>query len=193
MGAMIIGMITGTVAMFVIFVSMVVCGVVLALIAHKLKMNAFWWGIAGFLLNYYTVIVFVITVIVIHTRKCPSCKAKVKADESFCSSCGGEIKRIDDKRVVKTYLKVVAIGFIVLNILGAIWLIDVEGLAMGIFPWKESLIFSAALGIAGYIFAKRKNKNKWIFTLSGIAIPWAECAFIWLLNYVINVLNVFNL
>ncbi len=83
MGTMIIGMITGTVAMFVMFVEMVVCGTVLAIVAHRLKMNPLWWGIAGFLLNVYAVVVFVITVIVIHTRKCPSCKAKVKAGESI--------------------------------------------------------------------------------------------------------------
>ena len=189
MGAMIIGMITGTVAMFLLFVEMVVCGTVLAIVAHKLKMNAFWWGIAGFLLNVYAVVVFVITVIVIRTKKCPECKAKVKADESFCPACGKEIKTIDDKKIVKSVLKIVATVMVVVGIMGAFWVDTSTYSEADGFPWQDLLVYSAIMGAVGY-FLSRKSKHKWVFTLLGVAIPWVELAVFELLDYLINTLGV---
>ncbi|MBQ8227410.1 MAG: zinc ribbon domain-containing protein [Clostridia bacterium] len=190
MGAMIIGMITGTVAMFLLFVEMVVCGVVLALIAHKLKMNAFWWGIAGFLLNVYAVVVFVITAIKIRTKKCPECKIKVKPGESICPSCGKEIKIIDDKKIAKSFLKIVATVMAVGSIMGGIWVSISTYFEANDLPWQVLLFYSAILGAVGcFLSRKRNNKCKWAFTLLGIAIPWVELAVFELLDYVINTLG----
>lgn len=118
MGAMIIGMITGGIAM-AWFIAITFLYVVIVFIdAYRHKMKAVLWAAIALLFNFWSLPVYVYVRIKIATLKCPSCGGKVSNDKNFCSCCGTEIKKVDDGAIAKKFLKYVLIGWAVFSVIG---------------------------------------------------------------------------
>lgn len=125
MGAMLIGMATGVVAMgfSAIFIGfLIVSKIIIALVifadARRQKMEASRWAVTGLFLDFWIIPVYIIAKRKMTLLKCTVCHKQIERDASFCSSCGTPVKAFDDGAFLKkSLLCVVAIlfGVIVTN------------------------------------------------------------------------------
>lgn len=104
MGAMLIGMATGFAAMFFVVVIQIIIALVLFIDARRHKMNALSWAVAGFLLNFWTVAVYIGVRIRMCFLKCPQCGAKIKASADYCPECYKLFKKFDDGAIAKKFI-----------------------------------------------------------------------------------------
>lgn len=121
MGAMLVGMVTGFMMWVGIIIEKIIIAIILFIAARYLKMSAFKWGIVGLLLDFWTVLFFVITVIRLKFKKCKSCGTRVGNIDGFCPNCGEETRKTDDGQIVAKFVLYVIIGFAAFFVLGGIY------------------------------------------------------------------------
>lgn len=131
MGAMLVGMATGLMAMFFIAVEKIIIAVALFVIAHRQGMNAVKWAVAGFLLDFWTILVYIIVRIKIANLKCASCGEKVGKNAEFCPNCGERVKKIDDGEIAKKFVLYVCLIMVIIVVADVIWTM--------IFSWVNSV------------------------------------------------------
>ena len=115
LGAMLIGMIGGGIAMFCIALMIIVDAVIIFIDAHRHGMNAVAWLIMALLFNLYSLPFYIYARIKVATLKCPSCGTKVNNKDNFCPACGAQAPKFDDRAFAEKVMKVVLLivaGFI---------------------------------------------------------------------------------
>lgn len=118
MGAMIVGMITGGIAMAWFITITVIYVAIVFIDAYRHKMKAVLWAVVALIFNFWSLPVYIFVRIKIATLKCSSCGIRVGNGKNFCSECGTEIKKIDDGAIAKKFIKYVLIGWAVLSVIG---------------------------------------------------------------------------
>lgn len=121
MGAMLVGMITGGIAMAWFIAVTFIYTVIIFIDAYRHKMKAVIWAVIALLFNFWSLPVYIYVRIKIATLKCPSCGLKAGNSQNFCIGCGTEIKKIDDGAIAKKFIKYVLIGWAVISVIGVIY------------------------------------------------------------------------
>ncbi len=121
MFAMLVGMVTGVMAMAGIIIEKIIIAAALFFVARRQGMNAPNWLIAGVLLDFWTVLVYIIVRIKIAKQKCASCGERVGKAAVYCSNCGEKVKKIDDGAIAKKFVLGVVISIAVFSVIGVIW------------------------------------------------------------------------
>lgn len=127
LGAMLIGMIGGGIAMACIIVSTLILAAVVFIDAYRHNMKAWLWALMALLFNYYSLPVYVYVRIKKATLKCGSCGTKVGEKLNFCPNCGAEVRKIDDGAIAKKVLKYVLIGIAIFSVIGVAY-ITIDGI-----------------------------------------------------------------
>lgn len=118
MFAMLVGMATYFMAVGFIIVEKAVITAALFAAARKHGMNAVWWGIAGFLLDFWALLFYLWVKHKIKNRKCSKCSAHIEENAKFCTWCGNASEAIDDGKSVKRFI---------LSVIGVIAAVSVIG------------------------------------------------------------------
>ncbi len=121
LGAMIIGMITGGIAMIFFAVTVIILAVIIYFDARRHNMKAILWAVMALLFNFYSLPVYIFVRIKIATLKCSACGVKVGEGKNFCPECGAEIKKVDDGAIAKKVIIGVLVAWAVISILGGIY------------------------------------------------------------------------
>lgn len=103
MGAMIISMITGGIALMIFVIICFINAAVMFFLARYLKMNSVKWAISGLVFNFYCEVFFVIALIVTKTRKCKSCGKRIENIDGYCVNCGEKTTKLDDGKFALKY------------------------------------------------------------------------------------------
>lgn len=121
LGAMLIGMITGGVAMFMMFVIVCIFAAVVFIDAYRHGLKAWLWALMALLFNFYSLPVYIYVRIKKATLRCPSCGKKVDGKTIFCTECGTEVPQFDDGALAKKIIKIVIIAFVILSVVGGLY------------------------------------------------------------------------
>lgn len=121
MGAMIIGLITGSIA-WISFITMnLILATVIFFDARRHKMKPVIWAVMALLFSFYAVPVYIIVRVKIARLKCTSCGAKTAYGNNYCTVCGSPLKKFDDGAVAKKVILGVIIAFAGISIIGALY------------------------------------------------------------------------
>ena len=120
MWAMLIGIATSFMMFGFIIISKLIIAAILGIIAQNHKMKTLNWVIAGLLLDFWTLLVFIIVRFKISSRKCPSCEEKVPEGADFCCNCGEVVPKIDDGKIAKKFVFYVFLTFAVFIVLDSV-------------------------------------------------------------------------
>ncbi len=107
LGAMLIGMIGGGVAMLCIILMTILDAVIIFVDAHRHGMNAVAWLIMALLFNLYSLPFYIFARIKTSTLKCSSCRTKVNHKDNFCPVCGSTVAKFDDGAFAEKVMKIV--------------------------------------------------------------------------------------
>lgn len=121
MFAMLVGMATYFMAVFFIIIEKIVVTAALFFASRKHGMNSVWWAIGGFLLDFWTLLLYFWVRHKMKNRKCSNCSAKLEESAKFCAWCGNSAQTIDDKKILKKFILGVAVGIIALSVLSGIF------------------------------------------------------------------------
>lgn len=121
LGAMLIGMIGGGIAMFLFFLMTVTEAVIVFFDARCHGMNAVLWGVTALLFNFYSLPFYIYARVKSATVICSSCGTKVGNKNNFCPKCGTEVQKFDDAAFCKKVLKIVLIVAAVFYGVSVIW------------------------------------------------------------------------
>lgn len=128
LGAMFIGMITGGIAMFTMFVLVCIFAAVIFIDAYRHGLKAWLWALTALLFNFYSLPVCIYVRIKKATLNCPSCGTKVGGKTKFCTECGAEVPELDDGAIAKKIIKIVLIVFVILSVIGGLYVTIVSEL-----------------------------------------------------------------
>ncbi len=106
MGAMLIGMITGGIMMAVLGTITLVLCIAVFIDSRRHGMKTGWWIVATLICNFYTVVPYVAVRVKKARRKCPACSSKAGENDSYCESCGSQLKEVNDAKVAKIFIVV---------------------------------------------------------------------------------------
>lgn len=104
MGAMLIGMVTGGIMMAVLGTITLVLCIAVFIDSRRHGMKTGWWIVAVLICSVYTIVPYVAVRVKKARRKCPVCLSKVGENDSYCESCGTQLKEINDARVAKIFI-----------------------------------------------------------------------------------------
>ena len=113
MGAMMIGMVAGGIMMAVMGTVTLVLGIAVFIDSRRHGMKTGWWIVAVLICSVYTVIPYVAVRIKKAHRKCPVCSSKAGEKDSYCESCGSQLKEVNDARVAKIFIVVLWIASVI--------------------------------------------------------------------------------
>lgn len=128
MGAMLIGMVTGGIAMVCLVAMIILYAAIIFIDAYRHKMKAVLWAVMALLFNLWSLPVYIIVRIKMANLKCASCGTKVGSKKLFCTECGTEVKKIDDGAIAKKVIMYVLAAYAVFFTLGMLWIILVENI-----------------------------------------------------------------
>lgn len=128
MGAMLIGMVTGGIAMVCLVAMIILYAAIIFIDAYRHKMKAVLWAVMALLFNLWSLPVYIIVRIKMANLKCASCGTKVGSKKLFCPECGTEVKKIDDGAIAKKVIMYVLAAYAVFFTLGMLWIILVENI-----------------------------------------------------------------
>lgn len=128
LGAMFIGMITGGIAMMCMIVLVCIFAAVIFIDAYRHGMKAWLWALMALLFNFYSLPVYIYVRIKKATLKCSSCGTKVGKKMEFCTGCGAETPKFDDGAIAKKVIKYVLIAFVILSLIGGLYVTIVSEL-----------------------------------------------------------------
>lgn len=120
-GAMIIGMIGGGIAMAIMVVTIIIYAAIIFIDAYRHNMKAPLWALIALLFNFYSLPVYVIVRIKMATLKCASCGTRVGQKKNFCPECGAEVPKFDDGAIAKKVIKYVLIAVALFSVFGGIY------------------------------------------------------------------------
>ncbi len=121
MGAMIVGLITGSIAWLCFITMNLVLAAVIFFDARRHKMKPVIWAVMALLFSFYAVPVYIIVRVKIARLKCSSCGAKVAYGNSFCMVCGSPLKKFDDGAIAKKVILCVVAASVGFSIIGALY------------------------------------------------------------------------
>ena len=121
LGAMLIGMISGGIMMFLIAVETVVFAAIIYFDARRHNLKPILWAVTALLFNFYSLPFYIYVRIKTANLKCGSCGTKVGQKSDFCPACGTEIKKFDDGAFAKKVIKYVIIAVAAFSLLGVIY------------------------------------------------------------------------
>lgn len=128
MGAMLVGMATGIAAMIFAVVLQIIIALGLFIDAHRHKMKAVNWAIAGFIFHFWILPVYIIVRIKTANLKCVSCGKRVGENKDFCPECGTAVQKIDDGAIAKKFVLYVLAALAVFVVLGTVYTVIVTEL-----------------------------------------------------------------
>lgn len=132
MGAMLIGMVTGGIAMACFVAITIVYAAIIFIDAYRHKMKAVIWTVMALLFNFWSLPVYIIVRIKIANLKCTSCGTKVGSKKLFCPECGTQVKRIDDGTIAKKVILYVVAAFAIISVLGGLYVTIITELDISI-------------------------------------------------------------
>lgn len=121
MFTMLVGMATYFMAVGFIIVEKIAVTIGLFLSARKHGMNAVRWAISGFLLDFWTLLLYLWVRHKMKNRKCSACSARIEENAKFCNWCGNASEPIDDGKIVKKFVIYVVVGIIAVSVIGGIF------------------------------------------------------------------------
>ena len=128
MGAMLISMVTGGIAMICIIAITAVYAAVIFIDAYRHNMKAFRWAFMAFFFNLYMLPVYIYVRVKIATLKCQSCGERVGGDKDFCPECGTAVQKVDDGKIAKKVILCVLAAYTAIMVIGMAYIIIVDGI-----------------------------------------------------------------
>lgn len=121
MFTMLVGMATYFFAVGFIIIEKAVVTAVLYFAARKHGMNAVWWAVGGFLLDFWTLLLYFWVRHKTKNRKCLNCSNRLDENAKFCPWCGNASEQINDGKYVKKFILGVVFGIIAFSVIGGIF------------------------------------------------------------------------